>query len=416
MSLVCRKCKDTGIITEWHRLEPFNPNSPDQVLDLMRAMKVKIPRKRGEDRDTTEAKYLKRFGRKKGLEVFKYILDFRQRSKLISNYIWPLDAEGTVRTTYGFHPSTWRKSSRRPNLQIIPKPISDINSLVRATVCAPEDYVLVEADSEGIEAVLVAYDVGDPLMMKVCKAGPHGFFMGATQGRPIDPKLPFPELKKLCKAEKKRDPALYDIHKRTIHGSHYGLTPFGMHDEYEEQFPTQAIATQYQMAYFNLWPIFVQWMARTRKQAHEQRYLDNHFQYRHYFHDVLHWDSKRNTYVPGDDAKRCIAFKPQSDASAIQTEYMLAIAELAERQLQYAMLLDWLRLLIHDSFVFLVPRSEASWVPQAIADVMNMPFVELTGLRIGVEVKVGENLRDQDTVEISQVEWKEETTNDLVRA
>lgn len=405
--LACRKCKDTGVVTEWVKTLPFNPGSSDQVLDLMRALKVRIPRKRGEDRETTEAKYLKRFGKK--LPVFKGILDVRQRSKLISNYIWETDANNTVRTTFGHHPSTWRKSSRKPNLQVIPKPTSELNELVRATICAPPGYLLVEADSEGIEAVNVAYDVGDPLLMKVCKAGPHGFFMGATQGRPINPHLPFAELKKLCKAEKKRDVHLYDVHKRTIHGTHYGLTPYGMHDEYEEQFPTQAMAAKYQQAYLNLWPSLVNWMARTRQQAYEQRYLDNHFQYRHYFYDVLHWDGKRRMMVLGDDGKRCIAFKPQSDASAQQTEYMLAMEDMAAEGLeQYALLMSCLRLLIHDSLVFLIPRSEENWVPQAIADVMNMPFPEMGGLRIGVEVKVGENMRDQSTVAINQVEWSEQ--------
>ena len=413
--LACRTCKDSGVVTEWLRTEAFSPNSPKQVLDLMRALKVRIPKKRGTDNDTTEAKYLKRLGRKH--PVFKGILDVRQRGKLISNYCWPTDVDGTIRTVFGHHPSTWRKSSRKPNLQVIPRPTSDLNKLVRATVCAPPSWLLVEADSEGIEAVLVAYDVGDPLMMKVCKAGPHGFFMGSTQGRPIDPKLPFPELKAACKAEKKLDQTLYDVHKRCLHATHYGMSAYGMSDEYTEEFPTQAIAAKYQNAYLGLWPSLQQWMARIRQQAYEQRYLDNHFQYRMYFYDVLHWDGKRRQHVLGDDGKRCIAFKPQSDASAVQTEYMLAMQDKADAgDARYGMLMDWLRLLIHDSLVFMVPASEIAWVPQAIADVFNMPFAELGGLRIGVEVKVGPTMAEQSVVPISQIEWSEEEAHAAHRA
>jgi hypothetical protein len=144
-------------------------------------------------------------------------------------------------------------------------------------------------------------------------------------------------------------------------------------------------------------------MDTTRHQAHDQRFLDNHFGYRHYFYNVFTWNKKYGRHELGEDGKRCIAFIPQSDASAIQTEYALAIAEMAERLESYAALKSWLRLLIHDSFVFCVPQSEVGWVPQAIADVMNMPFPQLGGLRIGVEVKVGESMGEQSTVEINQI-------------
>jgi len=409
--LACRKCKDTGIVTTWERTLDFNPASPDQVKSLFRHLKLTIPKKRGEDRETTEAKYLKRL--KSRFPVFGSILDVRKRAKLISDYLWVPGEDGTIRTTYGFHPTTWRKSSRKPNLQVITRASeeSELPGLVRETVCAPPGYLLVEADSEGIEAVLVAYDVGSPRMMKVAKAGIHGYFQSHVIGQPIDWQLPFPDLKKACKAMKKQDSDLYDVCKRTIHGTHYGLTPFGMADEYEEVYmpkpgdrekTAKAKAERLQNGYLNLMPEFLEWRERTRQQAYTQRYLDNHFQYRHYFYDVFSWDSKRKIYVLGSDGKRCIAFKPQSDGSACQTEYLL---EIEDRSLagdeRYQLLSDCLRLLIHDSFVFCIPKSESSWVPQACADVMNRPFPELNGLRIGVEVKVGENLKDQDVIPVT---------------
>src|ERR1700692_3045661 len=101
MALKCRKCKDTGIVTEWERQLPFNPASSDQVKALFRQLGLKIPLKRGEQRETTEAKVLKRLRAKH--PVFRSILEVRRRNKLISDYLWPTDANAMLRGQYGFH-------------------------------------------------------------------------------------------------------------------------------------------------------------------------------------------------------------------------------------------------------------------------------------------------------------------------
>jgi hypothetical protein len=684
------------------------------VKNLFKALKIAIPKKRGEDRETTEQKYLKRLGKR--FPVFNGILDVRKRGKLLSDYLWTPAADGTIRTTYGFHPSTWRKSSRNPNLMVFPRPSdeSDLPGLVRETVTAPPGYLLMEADSEGIEAVLVAYDIGSPRMMKVAKAGIHGYFLSHVLHQPIDWQLPFADLRAACKKMKKQEPMMYDKCKRVVHGpltadhdvltesgwlpicdyknqpiaqwhedgtiifapaglykrkgqhnmigfmgrsiaidctenhgipvqrngrlkrisasevvtgriptvgyyhgrfrlhtafarfmaavicdghidrntitfhlkkqrkitrlielaeacgwlysthncsdgsvmirfhvadmravlallddnrtldfnwllniahesriafihelphwdgersegqsgrstnfittnqanaetvqaiaavsgiqmllrkklreaprqplyivsinkrtyarieclkrrhytydgtvyciansqtgwivvrhnnricvtgnTNYGLTAYGMADEYEEIFQPQpgekektakAVAERYQRAYFDLFPEIPQWMDRLRQQAYTQRYLDNHFQYRHYFYDVFGWDSKRQQHVLGSDGKRCIAFRPQSDGSACQTEYMLGIEDRAVAgDERYKLLSSCLRLLIHDSLVFCIPEEAATWAPQAAAEVMNMPLAELGGLRIGVEVKMGRNMKDQEVAKV----------------
>ena len=437
----CKSCKDTGLLTTYQRLLPFNPNSSDQVKALFRSLNLAIPKKRGEDRETTEQKYLKRL--KKRFPVFGGILDVRKRNKLISDYMWSPGADGTIRTTYGLHPSTLRKSSRGPNLQVIPRPdnplcslcyqeaekgpsgwwcpncnlpaAEGLASLVRETICAPPGYVLMEADSEGIEAVLVAKDVGSERMLKVAKAGIHGYFLSGVRHEQIDWQLPFDQLKAACKKEKKADGLMYDKCKRVVHGTNYCLTPYGMADEYEEVFmpapgdkekTAKAVAERYQKAYFALFPELLEWQHRIQQQAHTQRYLENRFGYRHYFYDVFSWNRTRNCYELGTDGKRCVAFKPQSEGSACQTEYTLAIDDhtVAEPgDTVWQLLNDTLCLLIHDSLVFCIPESTVKPAAQAVADVMNMPLAELGGLRIGVEVKAGQNMKEQSVVEVNQV-------------
>jgi len=393
----CRRCKGSGLTTLWRTSMRFNWNSTEQVKELARAKGLKIPLKRGEDREALEAKTLKQFGKRH--QVFLNILHARQSQKLITTYDWPLNAEMRATTVYGFHPSTWRKSSRSVNLQNIPKR-NDLAELFRRTLIAAPGHKLVEADSAAIEAVLVGYAAGSARLIRLAKAGVHDWFMSHVRasrdgGRGIDPNLPYPELVKACAEAKWYDkhlPAHEQIReacKRCIHGTDYGLTPYGMADEYPDEFPTKKIAAEMQEMYLGLLPEIREWMRTTRERAEWQTYLDNHYQYRHYFFSVFKWDSQYNRWVLGNDGKRCIAFVPQSDGSAIQTEDLLTLDTIEGVG-------DWLRLIIHDSFVLEVPDSEIEYACQTLYNVQSRPRPELGGLTIGSEVKVGSNLADQE--------------------
>ena len=90
-------------------------------------------------------------------------------------------------------------------------------------------------------------------------------------------------------------------------------------------------------------------------------------------------------WKPGADAKRLIAFKPQSTGSAIVKEAMLRIRD------QRPDLLAILRLTIHDS---LLGISGWDWAPEfgaALAGIMEQPNKELGGLIVGTEVKRGKS-------------------------
>jgi DNA polymerase I-like protein with 3'-5' exonuclease and polymerase domains len=400
--VTCRDCHGTGIITLYDKLLPFNPHSTQQVADLIRYYKLKMPKKRGEDRETTESKYLRRFGDKhdrKGnllYPIFRTILECRQRQKLLSTYIWPLDANDRVHTVFGFVPSTWRKSSRNVNLQNIPKR-SSLAHAFRKTLVASPGCVLIEADAAAIEAVLVGYAAGDPDYVRLAKLGVHDFVTLRWKGESVDLSLPDAQLRPLLKSVKKRYPEERERAKRGVHGSNYKLTAYGLHDEYEEEFPTERSAQDFQDFYFGLVPKVVEWQNSTMERAHRESFLDNHYQYRHYFYDVFTFNWRSQRWVLGDDAKRSVAFVPQADASAIQTEDLLALAYEDEQVLDpqaVKLIRGWLRLIIHDSFVIEVPKGEETWVAEAVLKVMTRPRDELAGLTIGAEVSIGENLAE----------------------
>jgi hypothetical protein len=124
------------------------------------------------------------------------------------------------------------------------------------------------------------------------------------------------------------------------------------------------------------------------ERAHAQHYLDNHFGYRHYFYDVFTWDRKREGWGLGTDAKRAVAFVPQSDASAIQTEILLKLADTA--------VAPWMRLIVHDSLILEAPEEQVDVAVALTQQVFTSSWPELGGLSIGCEVSMGRNLAPFD--------------------
>lgn len=350
---------------------PFNPASSKQVLSLIRHLKLPVPKGREENQETTEAKHLKKLVKKNS--IFRMILDYRERSKLIDSYMWAVDAGGRVHSSFSFHPSTWRKSARNPNVQTVPKR-NDLAQEFRRMVIASPGHVLIECDSSAIEAVLVGYFAGSQRYIDLAKAGVHKWLASQYAGRVVG-----------------KDEPLYDQIKRVVHLSNYMGTPMRIHEEYPDTFASVKEARKLQEFYFAQEPVkdVSRWHQQVMVQAHRENRLQNPFKYRHYFFDVLH--HANGGWSMGDDAKRSVAFLPQSTASAIQTEYVLAAAD-------FPLLAPCLRWIVHDSIIMEVPVEDAQAAASALQSVMTQPIAELGGLSIGVEVKVGPNLAEMSVV------------------
>jgi DNA polymerase I-like protein with 3'-5' exonuclease and polymerase domains len=372
---------------KYERVLDFNPHSSPQVLSLIRSLGLKPPRStKGEDRETTEAKYLKRFGRKH--PVFRLILQCRERQKLLSTYNWKLSEDGRVKTTYGFHPSTLRKSSRAVNLQNIPKR-SDLATEFRRMLVATPGHLLIEADASAIEAVLVGYCANSQRYIHLARAGVHGWLTSHIVGTPIDAGIGDADLGHQCQSFKRSHKAIYEVAKRIVHLSNYMGSPQRIWDEYEEEFQSLAQVKELQQLYFSLIPDVVKWQHDVCQRAAKEKYLENHFRYRHYFYNVFQWDRRSASYKLGDDAKRAVAFIPQSDASAIQSELLLRLDA-------YPDLREHLRLVVHDSVVLEVPEQQVPYVCSILHQEMVAPIPELGNLSIGAEVRFGPSLADME--------------------
>jgi DNA polymerase I-like protein with 3'-5' exonuclease and polymerase domains len=373
---------------------PFNPGSSPQLKKLISHYKLKMPIKRGTDRETAEKKYLLRFGKK--YPVFTGIVKYKEKCKLTSTYNWPLNMLMRATSTYGYWPSTWRLASRKVNLQNIPKR-SDLAKSFRQMLIAKPGYVLLEADWSAIEAVLVGYSAGSQSYINLAKAGVHGWLSSHIIKQPIDWRLPLDELTKQCKLVKRANPIIYEAAKRIVHGSNYLLSPYGMYDEYEELFSSRKEPEQMQKLYFALEPgkDVRKWQERQINFAHKSKYLDNHFNFRHYFYELYKYNSRAKRFDLGDDAKRAVAFVPQSDAAFMQRELFLLMDQ------ENKDFTELLELPTHDSIVAEVRPNEIGEASRMLYKHMTRCWPELDGLSIGVELKVGSNLAEQEEISVT---------------
>lgn len=265
-------------------------------------------------------------------------------------------------------------------------------------IIAKPGYVLLELDWAAIEAVLVGYSAKSQAYINLAKAGVHGWLTSHFIKRPIDWQLPFDQLQAACKNIKRANPAIYESAKRVVHGSNYLLSSYGIWDEYMELFESERQVEQLQQLYFTLPPgqDVRRWQRAQIDEAHANKKLRNHFDCIHYFYELYRYSKRTSKYELGDDAKRAVAFVPQSDAAFMQREMFLDVEAIDAR------LCSMLELPTHDSIVAEVLDREADIKDAAgtLASAMTKKWPELGGLSIGVEAKVGYNLNDQVEVKV----------------
>lgn len=175
--------------------------------------------------------------------------------------------------------------------------------------------------------------------------------------------------------------------------SNYLGTPRHLHDIFPETFPTIKSIATLQGMYFDLFPEIPQWhrdlclrvdAARMRKADPGDpnrpdpwtlgvAYAQNPFGYVHRFYHVLDWQKVGAEWVwsLGDDAKRLIAFLPQSTAAAIIKRAARILWE------EYPWVGEHIRLLIHDEIFFECPEGEAEGVLDLSRQIMEAPIPEL---------------------------------------
>lgn len=359
--------------------EPFNPDSPDQILTYLAKRGHKPGRAKKTGADSTDRETLTRLYRETKDPLYKAILDTRAVGKVKGTYgvgtLKRLDKDDRVHPTPTFKPSTHRLSYVNPNITNVITDKGGAESLAagfRACVVADQEEPvalpayqhwlegkppavvrgcrLAEFDFSGIEAVLSGCFMRDPHYVWLAKLGVHAGLASHILKRPYDPSWSTPDIVAYFKEIKEREPLIYDRSKRCVHGKNYGLTEYGMVRNFPESFPTLKVARQITAVYDHMAPALGKWHTQVRERAYAQNYLggpgDHPYGYKHWFWSVLGFrgipynvylrrqklhepvttiQGKYYAITLGEDAKRAVAFYPQSTAAGILKEVILRL-------------------------------------------------------------------------------------------
>lgn len=457
------------VVRYFRRQGRFNPNSYKQVLVYIKSKGHKPGRDPKTKGETTAKEVLEGLYKRHADPFYKYVLDYRHIAKVRGTYIDGslnrMDSLDRVHPTFTCKPSTMRMAAENPNtMNVIDDKEGDNAAAgfrkciiagdeayvakhlehLRTTTRKPielhhrESCVLLESDYAGIEAVLVGWLCGDPEYVRFAHLGIHGRLAAILLDKPADPKWSDDELTGYFKQIKGEDFYLYDRAKRNVHGSNYGLTVVGMQLRYPELFPTQKDARHVQNLYWSMAPKVRPWQMSLRMFTHEHHYLGgppgtppagHPYGYKHRFYDVISYrpitptqairrEARGNPVLElggkpmavefGSDAKKCVAFFPQSIARGVITEAMINLYDPRAESPNYIGDAYFgrtpLRTPVHDSLLNEVPESQVDRVVEALVREMIRPIEQLpcpaewgigSHLNFGVEVKLGTDWGDK---------------------
>jgi DNA polymerase-1 len=410
--------KQTVPIKRYFVRGEFNPRSTAQLLAFMESKGDQGGSAKGSKtgKPSTNKKTLEALAKKD--PFYKDILDHRSVGKVRGTYCdgieKRLDSSSRVHPQFLHKPSTFRLSARNPNLQNVVADKEDkpgeksIASGFRDCVVAEEGCVLIEADLNAVEALLVGWLIRDPNFMRLATLGIHSWHASHILGQPVSLDGSDAEVGKKLKVIKELDKVQYNKSKITIYGSLYDQSAWGLQKTYPEIFKTVADAARNQELLYRICPKLKDWHNQTRLTAHKQGYISNPFGHRHWFWDVFAWNPKAGNWGLGSDAKSVLAFGPQSIGYGIIAEAAVRAAERIKDC--YRDSKTPIRALIHDSILGEVREDKASYVAKVLSEEMSRPVPELKCdpawgfgecLSVGVSVKIGKSWSSMEN-------WNEE--------
>jgi len=425
-------CKASGapiVKQEWFvprflRLEPFNPNSSDQLKAYMRHFGHPIGKdKRDSSKETADATHIKSLVKKYGAKfpLYSKTLVIHKVSKTIGTYTPEPDAEGLIHTQYVNSTSTWRLGSRKvkngtqiqnwgkrkddtPTENAEEKAALKLAAEARKQIIARPGRKLVQIDSSAVEAVMQGHYMNDVDYMNLASKSIHAWLCCRKLGMEFTPAN--------VDIVKEKHAGLYSKMKVTNYLTNFGGGPKLMHETYPDDFPTLADAKATQEDLYALLPTLRQYHHAVRWEAHTKTYLTTPWGYRHWYYDVFK-ASNEGTVTLSKDSKRSVAFKPQNSNAAFQKDNLLLVGyspideapiltmrELSERfdelRTKFAEGRTWgvfmgTNVSIHDSLCLDVPTELVEKAKEMLLAIFTRPIPEMHGLQIGAEVEIGDN-------------------------
>lgn len=329
---------------------PFNLNSPKQLQEILFDVhQLPVIAKTPTGQPSTSESVLQELAYQYRLPAV--ILEYRSLSKLVSTYIDSLPKKMNPQT-HRVHTSynqavtaTGRLSSSEPNLQNIPIR-SEEGRLIRTAFIAPEHCVILAADYSQIELRIMAHLSQDENLLK---AFIHDWDIHAATASEIF-QVP---LEEVSNEQRRRA-------KAVNFGLIYGMSSFGL----AKQIGVERHDAQYYIdTYFRRYPKVLEYMNRTRQQAHQQGYVETLFGRRLYLPEI----NTRNMMRQKAAERMAINAPMQGTAADIIKKAMLSIAEWQNSQKNppAKMIMQ-----VHDELVFEVQDQAIELSKQIIQEMM----------------------------------------------
>ncbi len=303
---------------------------------------------------TTDKKALEKLAYKYRSDTPTLIMEVREDCSFLSNFDEDKIVDGRFHTQYSLSVTkTGRLAARKPvskkgrNLQNVKK------GPARSFFVAEPGDLLVGGDQRQAEARIVAYYSRD-----------ENYIAAAESGR-----IHFDVMKAVFGDGFTEESKEYDITKRLVHGSDYGLGPWGF--AYQANIPFSE-AKEKQQVFYDAYPgIKNNYYAYVEEYIRKTRTLHNVFGRRQIFLDRINDSVYRKGY----------AFLPQSSSGDITKQALKKLSKF------YHVLLD-----LHDGLIMSVPRKEVKYGIEAMHEAFDIPFkIWDIERKIPIKVSVGEN-------------------------
>ncbi|MXW21404.1 MAG: DNA polymerase I, partial [Gammaproteobacteria bacterium] len=294
------------------------------------------------------------------------ILKYRNLAKLKTGYTDALPGSidphtGRVHTSYQQAvAATGRLSSIHPNLQNIPARTGE-GRRIRQAFVAPDGRVLMSADYSQIELRIMAQLSGDEGLRKAFSEDMDVHRATAAEVFDTPPDSVSADQRRAAKA--------------INFGLIYGMSPFGLARQLGV---TRAEAQEYVNHYFTRYPGVQQYMDRTRKQAHEQGWVETLFGRRLYLPDIRARDFRRRSYAE----RSAINAPMQGTAADIIKRAMIRIDEWLQPRRDKARLI----MQVHDELVF---ECEQDFAEELAGEVTGM-MAGAASLEVPLKVDLGQ--------------------------
>lgn len=329
---------------------PFNLNSPKQLQEILfDEQKLPVIAKTPTGQPSTAESVLQELAF--DFRLAAVILEYRGLTKLVSTYIDTLPKKvnpKTLRVHTSYNQAvaaTGRLSSSEPNLQNIPIR-SEEGRLIRTAFVAPPGHVILAADYSQIELRIMAHLSQDESLLK---AFANSWDIHAATASEIFQT----SLDEVTSEQRRRA-------KAVNFGLIYGMSAFGLAKQIGVE---RQDAQQYIDTYFRRYPKVLEYMERTRKQAHQLGYVETLFGRRLYLPEI----NARNIMRQKAAERTAINAPMQGTAADIIKKTMLAIAHWQNTQANppARMIMQ-----VHDELVFEVRTEEVDSCTRIIHDLM----------------------------------------------